>query len=134
VRIKKALPTLFLFFTLSAYGHEVQAVASGQAQEDATHARVTSIKMISTYSQDTDGSGSTKLRQVYRLEANDAIYDVTGWENIFKASKRPAMQIGDVVNFRIDPKHGQFIDILLATGKKQKLEWHRFLRVGAEAK
>lgn len=108
--------------------------ASGLLAQDATHARVTNIRMMSTYSQDSDGDGSTRLRQVYRLETNDISYDVTGWENIFKAGKRPAMQIGDVVNFRIDAKHGQFIDILLATGKKQKLEWHRFLRVGAEAK
>jgi hypothetical protein len=108
--------------------------ASVVLAQDATHARVTSIRMMSTYSQDNDGDGGTRLRQVYRLEAEDVIYDVTGWENIFKAGNRPAMQIGDVVNFRIDPKHGQYVDIQLATGKKQKLEWHRFLRVGAEAK
>jgi hypothetical protein len=102
--------------------------------QDASQAHVTSIKMMSTYSQDSDGDGSTKLRQVYRLETDSVAYDVTGWENVFKAGKRPAMQIGDVVNFHVDPKHGQFIDILLPTGKSQKPEWHRFLRVGAEAK
>jgi hypothetical protein len=112
----------------------VLLLVSGVQAQDASQAHVTSIKMMSTYSQDTDGNGSTRLRQVYRLETDSVIYDVTGWENVFKAGKRPAMQIGDVVNFHIDPKHGQFVDVLLATGKNQKMEWHRFLRVGAEAK
>jgi hypothetical protein len=84
----------------------------------------------------SDGDLNERIRQVYRLERADAFFDVTGWESAFgKARKRPAMQIGDVVSYRVDLKHGQFIDILLTdTDKKQKVEWHRFLRVGAEAK
>lgn len=108
--------------------------ASGALAQDASQAHVTSIRMMSTYSQDSDGNGGTKLRQVYRLETDNAIYEVTGWENVFKAGKRSAMQIGDVVSYRIDPKHGQYVDVLLATGKGEKMEWHRFLRVSAEAK
>jgi hypothetical protein len=45
------------------------------------------------------------------------------------------MAIGEVVTYRVDEKDAQFTDILLTnTDKKQNVEWHRFLRVGADAK
>jgi hypothetical protein len=98
-------------------------------------ARVVGVSVMQSH-YGSDGDLNERIRQVYRLERADSVFDVTGWESTFgKARKRPAMEIGDVVSYRIDPKHGQFIDILLAdTDKKQKVEWHRFLRVGAEAK
>ena len=54
--------------------------------------------------------------------------------NVFKAHGRPALQIGDVIPYEIDPKHGQYVKIQLVEGKKQKTKWHDFLRVSAEAK
>ena len=104
-------------------------------------ARVASVRTMQTYAQDEDGTGSTKVRQVYRLETPNSVYDVTGWESSgfygvgSKAGKRPALEIGEVVSYRVDPKHGQFIYLLLTnTDRKQKVEWHRFLRVGSEMK
>jgi hypothetical protein len=90
-----------------------------QAPLAAGTARVVSVRTLQTYSQDEDGAGSTKVRQVYRLETVGAVYEVTGWEHTGfyglggKAGKRPALQIGEIVNYRVDPKQTQFIEILL---------------------
>jgi hypothetical protein len=100
-------------------------------------ARVIGISTMQSH-YGSDGNLDERIRQVYRLETADAVLEVTGWENtgLFgKAGKRPAMQIGDVVTYRLESKHGQFIDIMLTdTNKKHKTEWHRFLRVGSEGK
>ncbi|MGB6459599.1 MAG: hypothetical protein WBG02_06495 [Candidatus Acidiferrum sp.] len=82
----------------------------------------------------SNGSGGTRIRQVYRLETDKAFVEVTGYENAFKAHGRPALQIGDVVPYEIDPKHGQYVKIQLVEGKRKKTKWHDFLRLSAEAK
>lgn len=109
-------------------------------------ARVIGVRTMSTYEESSSsytdsngkvqssGSGGTSIRQVYKLETDKAIMEVTGYENVFKAHGRPALQIGDVVPYEIDPKHGQYVKIQLVQGKKQKTKWHDFLRVSAEAK
>lgn len=98
-------------------------------------ARVVGVSVMQSH-YGSDGDLYERIRQVYRLESADATFDVTGWESGFgKARKRPAMQIGEVVSYRLDSKHGQFIEILLTdANKKERVEWHRFLRVAAEAK
>jgi hypothetical protein len=109
-------------------------------------ARVIGVRTMSTYSEsgstytDSNGkiqgssSGGTQLRQVYKLETDKAFIEVTGYENVFKAHGRPALQIGDVVQYEVDVKHGQYLKLLLTDPKKQKTKWHDFLRVSAEAK
>lgn len=107
-------------------------------------ARVVGVRTMNTYEESngsytdsngkvqTNGSGDTRIRQVYKLETDKAFMEVTGYENVFKAHGRPALQIGDVVPYEIDAKHGQYVKIQLVEGKKQK--WHNFLRISAEAK
>ena len=108
--------------------------------QELQQAKVVGISTMSTYSErigtydgNVEGSGGTRLRQVYRLESSNTVLEVTGYENIFAAAKRPAMQIGDEITYQVEKKHGQYIDILLAEGNK-KPKWHRFLRISAEAK
>jgi hypothetical protein len=109
-------------------------------------ARVVGIRTMNTYEESSSswtdsngkvrsgGSGGTSIRQVYKLETDKSFMEVTGYENVFKAHGRPALQIGDVVPYEIDPKHGQYVKLQLVQGKKQKTKWHDFLRVSAEAK
>src|SRR5216683_1428990 len=68
-------------------------------------ARIASVSTMQTYSQDEDGSGSTQMRQVYRLETANTVYDVTGWESLNlrgKGRKRPALEIGEVVSYPLN--------------------------------
>jgi hypothetical protein len=107
-------------------------------------ARVVGIRTMSTYEESSSiytdsngnvrgsGSGDTRIRQVYKLETDKSFMEVTGYENVFKAHGRPALQVGDVVPYEIDEKHGQYVKIQLVQGKKEK--WHHFLRISAEAK
>jgi len=109
-------------------------------------ARVIGVRTMNTYSQSSStwtdsngnvqggGSGGTRIRQVYKLETDKTFIEVTGYENVFKAHGRPALQIGDVVQYEVDAKHGQYVKLLLTEQKKQKTKWHDFLRVSAEAK
>jgi hypothetical protein len=129
--------SLLVLFGGAVLAQRAQPLAPGQA-------KVIGIRTINTYSESSDvstdstgnvhgsGSGATKIRQVYKLETANSFIEVTGWENVFKAHSRPAMQIGDVVSYELDKKHGQYVMLLLNDGKKDK--WHKFLRVGAEAK
>jgi hypothetical protein len=123
----------------TAFGQNLTAPTPGTA-------RVVSVRTMTTYSESassytdtngkvqTSGSGATDIRQVYKLETDKAFIEVTGYENIFKAHGRPALQIGDVVQYEVDQKHGQYVKILLTDPKKGKSKWHDFLRVSAEAK
>jgi len=109
-------------------------------------ARVIGVRTMNTYEESSSswtdsngkvqsgGSGGTSIRPVYKLETDKSFMEVTGYENVFKAHGRPALQIGDVVPYEIDPKHDQYVKIQLVQGKKQKTKWHDFLRVSAEAK
>lgn len=48
------------------------------------------------------GYGETRIRQVYKLEADKAFMEVTGYNNVFKAFGRPGLQVGDVAPYEID--------------------------------
>lgn len=133
------IATFSLLFLVGGvvFAQQAQPLTPGQA-------RVVSIRTMSTYSEDSSvttdsdgnvhgsGSGGTRIRQVYKFETTNSFIELTGWENVFKAHSRPALQVGDVVTYEVDKKHGQYVKVLLNDGKKDK--WHTFLRVGAEAK
>ena len=65
-------------------------------------ARVVGIRTMNTYEESSSswtdsngkvrsgGSGGTSIRQVYKLETDKSFMEVTGYENAFKAHRRPA--------------------------------------------
>jgi hypothetical protein len=106
---------------VSSSGVSAQAIAPGTA-------RVIGTRVMQSY-KGSDGDVSEKIRQVYKLETADSFIEVTGYENVFKAHGRPAMEIGQLVTYSVDPKHAQYLKIVLSDGKE-----HKFLRVSSELK
>lgn len=78
-------------------------------------------------STDSDGkytsSVDTYHRRVYTVKTDTGKIEVTGWENGFKARKRPPLIVGQQVRYRTD---GKYIYTVLDDGKE-----HRFYLMGA---
>ena len=85
--------------------------------------------------QEVRGSGSTDYqgkyessvgtyeRRVYVVKTSNGTIEVTGWENGFKARKRPPLTVGQEIKYRTD---GKYIYTILDDEKE-----HRFYLMGA---
>ena len=85
--------------------------------------------------QEVAGSGSTDNggrytssvdtfdRRVYTVRTDTGTIEITGWENGFKARKRPPLSVGQQLKYRTD---GKYIYTVLDDGKE-----HRFYLMAA---
>jgi hypothetical protein len=115
----------FISITLLAAASASTAFAQTNTPLAPGTARVIGVRTMSTYEESSgsytdskgkvqsSGSGGTRIRQVYKLETDKSFVEVTAYENAFKAIGRPDLQVGDVVPYEIDPKHGQYVKIQL---------------------
>lgn len=78
-------------------------------------------------STDSQGNYSSSVgtfeRRVYVIKTDSGTIEVTGWENGFKARKRPPLSVGQDVKYRTD---GKYIWTILDDGKE-----HRFYLMSA---
>jgi len=75
-------------------------------------------------SGDENGSSvDTYHRRVYVIKTETGTLEVTGWENGFKARKRPPLAVGQKLTYRTD---GKYIYTVLDDGKE-----HRFYLMSA---
>jgi hypothetical protein len=70
-----------------------------------------------------ENSVDTYQRRVYVIKTDSGRLEVTGWENAFKARKRPPLTVGQEVKYRTD---GKYVYTILDDGKK-----HRFYLMSA---
>ncbi|MGB8113061.1 MAG: hypothetical protein WCF22_04780 [Candidatus Sulfotelmatobacter sp.] len=72
---------------------------------------------------DGDGAVNSYERRVYVIKTDTGNLEVTGWENGFKARKRPPLSLGQQLLFRTD---GKYIYTVLDDAKE-----HRFYIMSA---
>lgn len=76
------------------------------------------------YMSNGTGFAGTYERRVYVVKTDSGTIEITGYENNWKARKRPALAIGQTLTYRSDNK---YIYMILEDGKE-----HRFYLMSAE--
>jgi hypothetical protein len=92
-------------------------LAKDKSQKDyPLTATITSFHAQQEVRGDEDSVG-TYERRVYVLKTNTGTLEISGWENGFKARKRPPLTIGQVLKYRTD---GKYVYTQLDDGKEHR--------------
>jgi hypothetical protein len=98
------------------YPEQATVISSNTLQ--AEDVNVSSVDAYSTTEAVGDNSSvDAILHSVYRLQTKTAIYEITGWEAVRRVNKRPTLQSGDVIHFRVQGNHVFFV---LPDGKEHR--------------
>jgi hypothetical protein len=73
----------------------------------------------------TGGSVSTFHRRIYVVKTDSGTVEITGWENGFKAARRPALTVGQTISYRLEKG---YVYAVLEDGKE-----HRFYVMSSTA-
>lgn len=76
------------------------------------------------FSDNTGGYVGTYERRVYVVKTDSGTMEITGWDNGFKARKRPPLAIGQVISYRPEKA---YVYTVLDDGKE-----HRFYLMSAQ--
>ncbi len=111
---RKILPVVVIIFSLAIC--QVALAKDKNPKDYPLSGTIISFHAQQEVSGNED-SVNTFERRVYVLKTDTGTLEISGWENGFKARKRPTLSIGQMLKFRTDEK---FIYTQLDDGKEHR--------------